>query len=88
MKQAAAVGLAVFVLVALPDSARSDTAKAIVEGAAGAALIGILCSSVVLIAEDEVDKDDFARRGWLIGLGGSYGVETFNDDAESDFRTP
>jgi opacity protein-like surface antigen len=77
----------VFVLVALPDSARSDTAKAIVEGAAGAALIGILCSSVVLTSEDEVDKDDFARRGWLVGLGGSYGVETFQDDAESDFRT-
>ena len=86
MRQAAAVGLAVFVLVALPDSARSDTAKAIVEGAAGAALIGILCSSVVLTAEDEVDKDDFARRGWLVGLGGSYGVETFQDDAESDFQ--
>jgi opacity protein-like surface antigen len=86
VRQAAAVGLAVFVLVALPDSARSDTAKAIVEGAAGAALIGILCSSVVLTVDDEVDKDDFARRGWLIGLGGSYGVETFEDAAESDFR--
>jgi len=86
VRQAAAVGLAVFVLVALPDSARSDTAKAIVEGAAAAALIGILCSSVVLTADDEVDKDDFARRGWLVGLGGNYAVETFRDDAEADFR--
>ncbi len=86
MRQAAAVGFAVLVLVALPDSARSDTAKSITEGAAAAALIGILCSSVVLTAEDEVDKDDFARRGWMIGLGGSYGVETFEDEKESWFQ--
>ncbi len=86
MRQAAAAALAVLVLVALPDSARSDTAKSIVEGAAAAAFLGILCSSVVLTADDEVDKDDFARRGWLVGVGGSYAVESFEDDAESDFQ--
>ena len=88
MRQAAAVGLAVLVLVALPDSARSDTAKSIVEGVAAAAFIGIVCSSVAITADDEVDEDDFARRGWLVGLGGSYAIETFEDDAEADFRKP
>ena len=86
MRQAAAVGLAVLVLVALPDSARSDTAKSIVEGVAAAAFIGIVCSSIAITADDEVDEDDFARRGWLVGLGGSYAIETFEDDAEADFQ--
>ena len=35
-----------------------------------AAIMGIVCTSVVLTAEDEVDEDDFARRGWMVGVGG------------------
>jgi opacity protein-like surface antigen len=72
--------------VALPDPARSDTAKTIVEATAGAAFAGIFCASVALTADDEVDKDDFARRGWSVGIGGSYASETFEDDAEADFQ--
>jgi opacity protein-like surface antigen len=72
--------------LALPDSARSDQAKSIAEGAAAGALVGIVCSSAALTADDEVDPTDFARRGWLIGAGGSYAVETFEDDAEADFE--
>jgi opacity protein-like surface antigen len=86
VRRAAAIGFAALVLVALPDSARSDQAKNIAEAAAAAALVGIVCSSVALIAEDEVDKDDFARRGWLVGVAGSSAFETFEDDAESDFQ--
>jgi opacity protein-like surface antigen len=63
-------------------------AKTIAESAAAAVLVGIVCSSVALTAEDEVDKDDFARRGWLVGVAGSYAIETFQDDAESDFQSP
>jgi opacity protein-like surface antigen len=72
--------------VALPDSARSDTAKTIVEAAAAAALIGIVCSSVVLTSDDEVDEADFARRGWMIGVAGSYAFETFEDELETDYQ--
>jgi opacity protein-like surface antigen len=61
-------------------------AKTIAESAAAAVLVGIVCSSAALTAEDEVDKDDFARRGWLDGVAGSYAVETFQDDAESDLQ--
>ena len=86
MRRAAAIALTVLVLVALPDSARSELAKVIAESAAAAVLVGIVCSSVALTAEDEVDKDDFARRGWLVGVAGSYAVETFQDDAESDIQ--
>jgi opacity protein-like surface antigen len=86
VRQAAAIGLALLVLVVIPDSARSDTAKVIVEGAAAAALVSIVCSSVAITADDEVDEDDFARRGWLVGVGGSYAFESFEDDAEADFQ--
>jgi opacity protein-like surface antigen len=74
------------VFLALPDSARSDTAKTIAEAAAAAALVGVVCSSLALTADDEVDEADFARRGWLVGVAGSYAIETFEDDAESDFQ--
>ena len=86
MRRTAAVGLTVLVFLALPDSARSDMAKNIAEAAAAAALVGVVCSSVALTADDEVDKEDFARRGWFVGVAGSYAIETFEDDAESDFQ--
>jgi opacity protein-like surface antigen len=72
--------------MALPVSARSDTAKTIVEGVASAALVGIVCSGVALTAEDEIDPEDFARRGWMLGVAGSYAIETFQDDAESNLE--
>lgn len=86
MRRAAVVGLAVLVFLVLPDSARSDTAKSIAEAAAAAALVGVVCTSAALTAEDEVDKDDFARRGWMVGVAGSYAFETFEDQAERDFQ--
>jgi len=84
VKRAVVVGLTVFAVMALPVSARADTAKSIVETIASAALTGIICSGVALTAEDEIDPDDFARRGWMIGVGGSYGIETFQDDQQSN----
>ena len=87
MRRAAAIGLAALVFVALPDSAHSDTAKTVVESAGAAALVGILCSSIALTSDDEIDKDDFARRGWSVGIGGSYASELFEDDAEADFQS-
>jgi opacity protein-like surface antigen len=86
VRRAAAVGFSVLMLVALPDSARSDTAKTIAESAAAAALVSIVCSSVALTADEEVDEDDFARRGWMVGMAGSFAFETFEDDAETDFQ--
>jgi len=80
------IGLAALVFLAHPDSARSDTAKSIAEGAAAGALMGIVCSSVALTSDDEVDPNDFARRGWMIGVAGSYAIETFEDEAERDFQ--
>jgi opacity protein-like surface antigen len=84
VKRAVVVGLTVFAVMALPVSARADTAKSIVETIASAAFAGIICSGVALTADDEIDPEDFARRGWLIGVGGSYAIETFQDDAESN----
>ena len=85
MRRAAVVGLAVTVFLALPDSARSDTAKTIAEAAAAAALVGVMCSSIALTDEAEIVEDDFARRGWFVGVAGSYAFATFEDDAEDNF---
>ena len=70
--------------LALPDSARSDTAKTIAEAAAAAAFVGVVCSSIALTDETEVVEDDFARRGWLVGVAGSYAFATFEDDAQDE----
>ena len=85
MRRAAAIGLAALVFVALPDSAHSDTAKTVVESAGAAALVGILCSSIALNSDDEIDKDDFARRGWMASVAGSYAFQTFEDDQEHPY---
>jgi opacity protein-like surface antigen len=84
VKRALVVGLTVFAVMALPVSARADMAKSIVESAATAVGMSILCASVALTADDEIDPDDFARRGWLVGVAGSYAIETFEQDANSD----
>jgi len=86
VRRAAVVGLAVFALIALPNSARSDTAKTIAEAAVVGAVMGIVCTSVVLTSEEEVDEDDFARRGWLVGVAGSSAIELFENDLQSDFQ--
>ena len=86
MRRAAVVGLAVFALIAHPNSARSDTAKTIAEAAVAGAVMGIVCTSVALTAEDEVDEDDFARRGWMVGVAGSSAIELFEDELQEDFR--
>ena len=86
MRRAAVVGLAVTVFLALPDSARSDTAKTIAEAAAAAAFVGVMCSSLALTDDAEIVEDDYARRGWLVGVAGSYAFETFEDDAEENFQ--
>lgn len=86
MRRATAVALTVLVFLALPDSARSDTAKTIAEAAAGAVLVSVVCASVALTEDEEVDPEDFARRGWFLGVAGSSAIETFEDDAERDFQ--
>jgi opacity protein-like surface antigen len=48
--------------------------------------MGIVCTSVVLTAEDEVDEEDFARRGWMVGVAGSSAFELFEDELEEDYR--
>ncbi len=86
MRRLTGIGLAALVFLALPQAARSDAAKAIAEGAAAGALLGIVCSSVALTSDDEVDPSDYARRGWMIGVAGSHAIETFEDAAERDFQ--
>ena len=37
-------------------------------------------------SENDTDEDEFARRGWLVAVKGSYVLPTFEDHAESEFR--
>ena len=86
MRQAVAVGLTALVLVAFPLSARSDTAETVAVGAVSGVLGVIVCGSLNSLSENDTDEDEFARRGWLVGVGGSYAIETFEDDEESEAR--
>ncbi len=86
MKRATAIVLMGLALAAHPVSARADGTRTIVAGLATAALTSLVCASFALTAGEDAKQDEFARRGWLIGVAGSYAIETFKDDAESDFQ--
>ena len=86
MKRATAIVLMGLALAAHPLSARADTSQTIVEGAITAVVLSIVCASVALTTEEDAEQGEFARRGWLIGVAGSYAIETFKDDAESDLQ--
>ena len=91
MRQGAAIGLTVLVLLVFPPSARSesnDLTNAIL-GSVGFAIAGILpCWMTELAAEDDgADDDAYDRRGWLVGAAGSYAIETFEDDEEALFQS-
>jgi opacity protein-like surface antigen len=92
VKRAVVIGMMILAVLALPVTAHSDTAKDIVQGAAAGVITGILCSAIALSDDEEIDPEDFARRGWQIGVAGTYAFETFENDAEkkfkSDFRLP
>jgi opacity protein-like surface antigen len=53
------------------------------QGVGAAAITTLACASVARIADEHAEEDEFARRGWLVGVAGSYAIETFEDDAES-----
>jgi opacity protein-like surface antigen len=84
VKRSVVVGVTVFAMLALPVGARADQAKNIAESAGAAVLTTIFCSSVALTSSEEIDPDDFARRGFFVGVEGSYAAETFESDANQD----
>ena len=86
MRRAAAIVLTGLALAALPISARGDEAGGIYGTAVTAVLTTILCASVALTADESAEEDEFARRGWLVGVAGSYAIETFEEDLEDDIN--
>ena len=89
MKFMIVLGLAGLVFVGFSTSARGDsgdTFKTVGGGLVSAAVIGIGCAIATNFSPEAAD-DDYARRGWLVGIGGSYAIETFSDDAESDLQS-
>jgi opacity protein-like surface antigen len=42
----------------------------------------IVCAAAALNAEEETAEDEYSRPGWLLGAGGSYAFETFEDDVD------
>ncbi len=86
MRRVAAIVITGLTLAALPISARGDTTQAILEGVGAAAFTTLVCATVAQAADERAEEDEFARRGWLVGVAGSYAIETFEDDAESDLH--
>jgi hypothetical protein len=87
MKSMIVLGLAGLVFVGFSTSARGDGEDTFLAGAGGllsAAVIGAACAIATNPSPTAAD-DDYARRGWLVGIGGSYAIETFSDDLESGF---
>jgi opacity protein-like surface antigen len=84
VKRATATVLMGLALAAHPVAARAETTRTWLAGVATAGLASLTCASVALTAGEDAEQDEFARRGWLIGVAASYAIETFKDDAESD----
>ena len=70
------------------DASSGGTTKGIMQAAGIGAIMGAACvATAVLGAESDTIDDGYARRGWLVGAGGSYAMETFEDDVESEFQS-
>ncbi len=76
-------------LLGVPRDARSGQGtKAIMQTAGIGAVMSAACiATAALVAESDTVEDGYARRGWLVGAGGSYAMETFEDDVESEFQS-
>ena len=54
---------------------------------------GVACAAIAALTwdEDDAEDDSYTRKGWVVGLGGSYGIESFDDAGQSvnrDFLEP
>jgi hypothetical protein len=50
-------------------------------------MVAACVAAAALGAESGTVEDGYARRGWLVSAGGSYAMETFGDEVESDLRS-
>ena len=87
MRRAAAVVLTGLALVTLPISARADTALAVYGGVGAAVLLPLVCAIVAMNTDENEEEEEFARQGWMVGVAGSYAIETLADDLEDDIPT-
>ena len=86
LKRAALIGLLGFALAAPPVSADSiENGTTIFYSMGGSAAMGLVCAAIAALTWDEDDAEDesYTRKGWVFGLGGSYGIESFDDAGES-----
>ena len=69
------------------DALSGGTTKGILQAVGISAVMGGMCIAVAALGdESDPDEDGYARRGWLVGAGGSYAFETFEDAAEKDVQ--
>lgn len=75
-------------LVGAPRNASSgDTTKGILQGTGIGAFMSAMCLTAVMLSdESDTDEEGYARRGWLVGAGGSYVFETFEHEVESEIQ--
>lgn len=87
-RRLAVAGVTAVLLVWTPVSARGAGPAAVAVGAGIYAIfLGGLCAhGPPSLNRPQGDADAFDRRGWLAGVKGSYALQTFEDDAESELR--
>ena len=79
-------------LVCLLGAPRDASSGGMTKSILQATGIGVLMGAACIVAaapgaEPDTVEDGYARRGWLVGAGGSYAMETFEDDMESEFQS-
>jgi opacity protein-like surface antigen len=84
-RRALPIGLAGLALVAAPAPARADSEQVdVIAAAAGTALVFTgACAGLASMAGGETDEEDYARRGFLLALAGTWGIETFDPSGVS-----
>jgi opacity protein-like surface antigen len=80
-RQAAGI-VTIWLVLLLPVSAQSDSGGelAVLAALAGFTSIGVCAFGALLDDDSDANADKYARAGWFLGVGGSYGIAPALDD--------
>lgn len=62
--------------------AHAGEPTAIGASVASGVFVTLVCTAAAINADDEAAEKEYARPGWQLGVGGSYAIETFEDDVD------
>jgi hypothetical protein len=83
-----AVAIALLVCLAPARPARSEDSGAFAGSIAVAAVGALVCTAVAVGLDPPEGTEEYERKGWFVGLAGTYALPTYEEDLEADLSSP